>query len=130
MASDEGVGLNTERRAVEDDDLHGASVTIAKRLESEAATGGILVSDVVRQAVAGKDFEFEDRGEVELKGFDRCNKQTEVEHRRASRGAPILSYLGTERHRSGFAVPRVYEVESASAGAVDATARSSAATAS
>jgi class 3 adenylate cyclase len=26
---------------------------------------------VVRQAVAGKDFEFEDRGEVELKGFDQ-----------------------------------------------------------
>ncbi len=44
---------------------------IAERLESEAETGGILVSDVVRQAVAGKDFEFEDRGEVELKGFDR-----------------------------------------------------------
>ena len=34
-------------------------------------TDGILVSDVVRQAVAGKDFESEDRGEVELKGFDR-----------------------------------------------------------
>jgi len=25
---------------------------------------------VVRQAVAGKDFELEDRGEVELKGFE------------------------------------------------------------
>jgi len=55
---------------VEDDDLHGASVVIAKRLESEAEPNGILVSDVVRQAVAGKDFEFEDRGEVELKGFE------------------------------------------------------------
>ena len=44
---------------------------IAKRLESEAETDGILVSDVVRQAVAGKDFEFEDGGEVELKGFDQ-----------------------------------------------------------
>ena len=32
--------------------------------------GRILVSDVVRQAVAGKDFEFEDRGEVDLKGFE------------------------------------------------------------
>jgi class 3 adenylate cyclase len=30
-----------------------------------------LVSDVVRQVVAGKGFEFEDRGEVELKGFDQ-----------------------------------------------------------
>ena len=35
-----------------------------------ADTGGILVSDVVRQAVAGKDFTFEDRGEVELRGFE------------------------------------------------------------
>ena len=40
------------------------------RLEREAENGGILVSDVVRQAVAGKEFEFTDRGEVSLKGFD------------------------------------------------------------
>ena len=45
-------------------------LVIAKRLESEAEADGILVSDVVRQAVAGKDFEFEDRGEVALKGFE------------------------------------------------------------
>ncbi len=36
-----------------------------------AHSDGILVSDVVRQAVAGRDFEFEDRGEVELTGFDQ-----------------------------------------------------------
>ena len=43
-------------------------------------------------------------------GADRseecCDKQTEVEHRRASRGSPILCYLRTELHLSGFAVPR------------------------
>ena len=44
---------------------------IAKRLDSEAETDGILVSDVVRQAVVSKDFDFEDHGEVELKGFDQ-----------------------------------------------------------
>lgn len=65
------IGINAGEPIAEDDDLHGASVVIAKRLESEADSGGILVSDVVRQAVAGKDFEFEDRGEVELKGFDQ-----------------------------------------------------------
>ena len=64
------IGINAGEPIVEDDDLHGASVVIAKRLESEAETDGILISDVVRQAVAGKDFEFEDRGEVELKGFE------------------------------------------------------------
>jgi class 3 adenylate cyclase len=52
-------------------DLHGGSVVIAKGLEPEADEGSILVSDVVRRAVAGKDFDFEDRGEVELKGFDQ-----------------------------------------------------------
>jgi class 3 adenylate cyclase/pimeloyl-ACP methyl ester carboxylesterase len=65
------IGINAGEPIVEDDDLHGASVVIAKRLESEADEGGILVSDVVRQAVAGKDFTFEDRGEAELKGFDQ-----------------------------------------------------------
>ena len=45
-------------------------MVIAKRLESEAEDDGILVSEVVRQAVAGKSFDFIDRGEVTLKGFD------------------------------------------------------------
>ena len=44
-------------------------MVIAKRLESAAATDGILVSDVVKQAVVGKDFSFTDQGEVALKGF-------------------------------------------------------------
>ena len=47
------------------------AVVIAKRLESEADADGILVSDLVRQAVAGMDFEFEDRGQIELNGFDQ-----------------------------------------------------------
>ena len=64
------IGINAGEPIAERGDLHGASVVIAKRLESVADTGGIVVSDVVRQAVAGKDFRFEDRGLVELKGFD------------------------------------------------------------
>ena len=43
-------------------------------------------------------------------GADRCeeccDKQTEVEHRRASRGSPILCYLSIEPHGSSFALPR------------------------
>ena len=63
------IGINAGEPIEEDGDLHGASVVIAKRLESEAGDGGILVSDVVRQAVAGKSFDFTDRGEVSLKGL-------------------------------------------------------------
>ena len=48
-------------------------------------------------------------------GADRCeeccDKQTEVEHRRASRGSPILCYLSIEPHGSSFAVPRVKSLE-------------------
>jgi class 3 adenylate cyclase len=36
---------------------------------SEAAGGQIVVADVVRQLVAGKDFLFGDRGETPLKGI-------------------------------------------------------------
>ena len=64
------IGINAGEPIEEDGDLHGASVVIAKRLESAADSGGILVSDVVKQMVTGKDFEFEDRGLVELKGFE------------------------------------------------------------
>jgi class 3 adenylate cyclase len=64
------IGINAGEPIEEAGDLHGASVVIAKRLESAAETNGILVSDVVKQMVTGKDFDFEDRGLVELKGFE------------------------------------------------------------
>jgi class 3 adenylate cyclase len=64
------IGINAGEPIEEDGDLHGASVVIAKRLEGEADANGILVSDVVKQAVTGKDFAFEDRGQVQLKGFE------------------------------------------------------------
>ncbi len=72
------IGINAGEPIVEDDDLHGASVVIAKRLESEADTNGILVLDLVRQAVARKDCEFEDRGDMELKGSDQRVKSWAV----------------------------------------------------
>ncbi len=63
----------------EDGDLPGASVVLAKRLESAAAENGILVSEVVKSAVLGKDFEFMDRGQVALKGFDEPVRAWSVE---------------------------------------------------
>ena len=70
-------------------------MVIAKRLESEEESGGILVSDVVRQAVAGKDFEFEDRGEVELTGFERPVQAWTVS--RDSRGAACCAHRTDRR---------------------------------
>jgi class 3 adenylate cyclase len=64
------VGVNAGEPIAEDDDLFGASVIMASRIAAQAAGGQVVVSDVVRQLVAGKEFLFADRGETNLKGFE------------------------------------------------------------
>lgn len=50
------------------DKLSGIAVHIAARVAGTAAPGQVLVSQTVRDLVAGSGIEFEDRGEHELKG--------------------------------------------------------------
>lgn len=69
------VGLNAGEPIAEDDpagrsDLFGTAVNMAARIAAKADAGEILVADVVRQLVAGKEFRFADRGETELRGFE------------------------------------------------------------
>jgi len=69
------IGLNAGEPIAEDDpdgrsDLFGTAVIVAARIAAQAHGGEILVSDVVRQLVAGKGFRFNDRGEHALKGFE------------------------------------------------------------
>ena len=64
------VGLNAGEPIAEDDDLFGQSVIMASRICDRAEPGQVLVSDVVRQLVAGKGFDFADAGSATLKGFD------------------------------------------------------------
>jgi len=69
------IGLNAGEPIAEDDpdgrgDLYGTAVIVAARIAAQAQGGEILVSDVVRQLVAGKGFLFNDRGEQALKGFE------------------------------------------------------------
>ena len=69
------IGLNAGEPITEDDpggrgDLFGTAVNVAARIAAKAEGGEILVSDVVRQLVAGKEFLFADRGETELRGFE------------------------------------------------------------
>lgn len=71
-------GLNAGEPIIEDDDLFGTSVIAASRICGHAAGGEIVVSDVVRQLVAGKGFLFADRGEVALKGFEDPVRLSEV----------------------------------------------------
>jgi len=64
------IGLNAGEPIAEQDDLFGTAVIVAARIAAQAQGAEILVSDVVRQLVAGKGFLFDDRGEQALKGFE------------------------------------------------------------
>jgi class 3 adenylate cyclase len=64
------VGINAGEPLSEEGDLFGTAVQVARRVCDAAEPGQILVSDVVRQLVAGKQYHFADRGETSLRGFE------------------------------------------------------------
>ncbi len=77
------VGVNAGEPIAEDGDLFGAAVITASRIASSAAGGEILVSNVVRELVAGKGFLFSDRGQQQFKGLDEPVRVWEVAWREA-----------------------------------------------
>ncbi|MEX2247784.1 MAG: alpha/beta fold hydrolase [Dehalococcoidia bacterium] len=64
------IGLNTGEPLVEEGDLFGTSVQLARRVCDYAGAGQIVIPEGVRHLVAGKAFLFADRGVVALKGFE------------------------------------------------------------
>jgi class 3 adenylate cyclase len=64
------IGINAGEPIEEEEDLFGTSVIVAARTAASAGGGQIVVTDVVRQLVAGKEFLFADRGLSALKGFE------------------------------------------------------------
>jgi class 3 adenylate cyclase len=54
-----------------DGDVTGVAVNLAARIERACDDGGVLVSSTVADLLLGGATRFEDRGEHELKGFDR-----------------------------------------------------------
>jgi class 3 adenylate cyclase/alpha-beta hydrolase superfamily lysophospholipase len=72
------VGLNIGEPIEEESDLFGTAVILAARVAARANGGEVLVTDAVRQIVAGKGFSFLDRGEFEPKGFDEPVRVYEV----------------------------------------------------
>ena len=75
------VGLNAGEPVVEEQDLFGASVQLAKRICDPAEPGQILASNVVRELAMGKGFLFGDIGEVVPKGFEEPVRLYEVRWR-------------------------------------------------
>ncbi len=81
------MGLNAGEPIAEEDDLFGTAVIMAARIAGQAQGGEILVSDVVRQLVAGKGFLFADRGETVLRGFEDPVRLYEVPWREEGGGS-------------------------------------------
>jgi class 3 adenylate cyclase len=75
------IGLNAGEPIEEGKDVLGTAVTMAARIMSQAGSGEILASDVLRQLVAGKGFLFADRGEFVAKGFEEPVRVYEVRWR-------------------------------------------------
>src|SRR5882724_4631287 len=66
------VGVNLGDIVIDGDDIFGDGVNVAARLESQAPSGGVLLSDSIHAQVKGKvDLFFADAGEVALKNIER-----------------------------------------------------------
>ena len=63
------IGMNAGEPVDEGNDLFGAAVQLARRVCDAADAERIFVSNVVRELCMGKSFEFQDLGEIPLKGF-------------------------------------------------------------
>ena len=65
------IGINLGDVIVDDDDIFGDGVNVAARLESVAKTGGVAVSQSVRDNVGNRlDLTFEDIGDQQLKNIE------------------------------------------------------------
>jgi class 3 adenylate cyclase len=72
------VGLSAGEPVVENHELFGAAVQLARRVCDVTEPGRIYVANVVRELCIGKRIDFEDRGEQSLKGFDQPVRLHEV----------------------------------------------------
>jgi class 3 adenylate cyclase len=65
-----GIGVSAGEPVTDDnEDLFGAAVQLAARLCAHAQPGDVCVSLAVRELLIGKQYAFEDLGEVSLKGM-------------------------------------------------------------
>jgi adenylate cyclase len=66
------IGVNLGDVIVDGDDIYGDGVNVAARLQAIAPSGGIAISQSVRDHVGNRlDLAFEDRGEQELKNIEK-----------------------------------------------------------
>ena len=92
------IGVNLGDGIIEDDDIYGDGVNVAARLEGLADPGGVFISDVVHQSVAGKlDLNFQDMGEQTVKNIDRPIRVFQVRSSEDGTHAPANANNTSER---------------------------------
>jgi class 3 adenylate cyclase/thioredoxin-like negative regulator of GroEL len=107
------IGLNLGDVVVQGTNLMGDAVNLAARIESQADYGGISMSDVVYQAVAGKilDAKFVDRGLQSFKNIPEPLKIWSV----AVAGAepnPSATQIDSDKSVAKFVAPSIDEESS------------------
>ena len=75
------IGIHTGDALHEGDRFYGTSVHYAARVASQALGGEVLVSNLVRELVAGAGVDFLESREVELKGLDGSHRLFAVDPR-------------------------------------------------
>jgi class 3 adenylate cyclase len=63
------IGISVGEPVTESGDLFGVAVQLSARLCEVAAPNGIAVSNAVREVCVGKSLRFDEKGNLELKGF-------------------------------------------------------------
>src|SRR5207244_2293931 len=81
------IGINAGEPILENDDLYGTTVIVASRIVGLARGGQTLVSNVLKELVAGKGFTFSDQGNAMLRGFDEEIRLWELHADEAPRNA-------------------------------------------
>lgn len=64
------IGINAGEPILDDNDLFGGAVQVAARLCDNARGGEVVVSEVIRLLLLGKNYKFIDIGRLQLKGID------------------------------------------------------------
>jgi class 3 adenylate cyclase len=89
------IGIHTGEALREGDDFLGSSVTLAARFGDEAEGGEILASSIVRElAGTGGEIDFEDAGEVRLKGLQAPQRVFRVPWQEPELERPRLRAIG------------------------------------
>lgn len=74
------IGIHMGKSVRRGDDLFGRNVAMAARVAGEAEGGEVLVSEVVRDALADTDVNFDDGRDTQLKGFSGSHRLYAVAH--------------------------------------------------